>query len=158
MTNDTLWIVITLVGALGCAVCGLGLRQLHRRLQAVDAHFQSPQLRFRYTAHEAAAQLDTLGEGGRALMDRFSLLMAPMLAEILLVLLAVSRNAAQLAWMRAAMMGLSGLICLCGLAETLLVRRGRFRPASCLSRMKWGAFALWTLGMFAGLFLQSAAL
>lgn len=155
MSTDTLWLVITIVGAVGACVCGLGLRSLHQRLKAVDEHFQSPQLRFRYTANESAAQLDTLGEGGRLLMHRFSLLMIPMMLEVLLVLLAVSRNASQFAWLRAAMFIASGLISLSGIVETLLLRFEKHQPASVCSLLKWGAFALWTLGMFAGLFIQS---
>lgn len=155
MSSDTLWLVITIVGALGCAVCGLGLRSLHRRLTAIDEKFQSPQLRFRYTAHEAQTQLDTLGEGGLALMNRFSLLMIPMMLEVLLALLAVSHNAAKIEWMRMAMFGLSAVISLSGILETVCIRLRKGGAASVLSLGKWGAFALWTLAMFAGLFIQS---
>lgn len=155
MSNDTLWLIVTLVGALGAGVCGFGLYSLHKRLKAVDEKCQCPQLRFRYTADESAAQLDTLGEGGRALMRRFSLLMVPMMLEVLLVLLAVSNNAAQLEWMRLAMFALSVAVSLAGVAETLLIRFEKHRFASLLSLVKWGAFAVWTLGMFIGLFIQS---
>lgn len=158
MSSDTLWIIITIVGALGCAVCGLGLRSLHRRMLTVDEKFASPQLRFRYTAHEAQAQWDTLGEGGRALMDRFSVLMIPMMLEVLLVLLAVSHNAAKIEWMRAIMFALSGVISFAGVSETLCIRLKKHGAASVLSLGKWGAFALWTLAMFAGLFIQSTAI
>lgn len=155
MNSDTLWLVIAIIGALGTAVCGFGLYALHKRLKAADEHFQSPQLRFRYTANESAAQLDTLGEGGKLLMHRFSLLMIPMMLEVLLVLLAVSNNAAQIEWMRTAMFGLSAVISLSGVIETLLIRFEKHQPASLCSLIKWGAFAVWTLGMFAGLFIQS---
>ena len=88
-------------------------------------------------------------------MHRFSLLMIPMMLEVLLVLLAVSRNASQFAWLRAAMFIVSVFISLLGIAETLLLRFEKHQPASVCSLLKWGAFALWTLGMFAGLFIQS---
>lgn len=155
MNTDALWLVITIVGALGACVCGFGLYSLNRRLKDADEHFQSPQLRFRYTANEAQAQMDTLGAGGRALMDRFSLLMVPMMLEVLLVLLAVSNNAAEFAWLRMTMFALSGAVSLAGIAETLLIRFQKLAAASLFSSAKWGAAAIWTLGMFVGLFIQS---
>lgn len=155
MNENTLWILLTIVGVAGAVVLGLGLRKLNARIRGIDETFQSPQLSFRYQAEDVAHMLDRLGNGA-ALFERFCWMMLAMMAEVLIILLVVSHNITDILWLQYAMFGLSGLIWLTGSVETVAVTR---KPgfASVLSLIKWAAFALWTLGMFAGLFIKSTA-
>ena len=155
MSEQTLWTILTILGVVGSVALGLGLRKLHSRIRAVDEKFQSPQLAFRYQAADVQEMLARLG-GSAPLFQRFCQLMLFMMAEVLMVLLVVSHNITDIQWLQYAMFGVSGLIWLMGSVETLVITR---KPglASALSLIKWGAFALWTLGMFAGLFIRSTA-
>jgi len=158
MNENTLWILLTIIGVLGAAVIGLGLKKLQGMIRTKDETFQHPLLSFRYSAHDVhtlVEKLDELGIG--KLFDRFSWMMLGMMAEVLIVLMVVTHNAIGVAWMAQAMYGLSGVIWLVGSAEALLVRKAP-AAASVSSLIKWGAFALWTLGMFIGLFIRSTAL
>lgn len=156
MNEKTLWILLTVVGVVGAVVIGLGLRKMQNTLRGIDEHFQSPQLSFRYRAKDVREQLERLGEGAK-LFRRFCWMMLAMMAEVLVILLVVSHNITDMLWLQYAMFGMSAVIWLAGSVETLTVLR---KPglAGALSLVKWSAFALWTLCMFAGLFIRSTAL
>lgn len=156
MSIDLIWKLITAVGVVGTLAVGLSLKKVNDALKTHDKAFQAPQLRFRYTEAEAAACRAALGDGQRKL-DQFSLLMAAMMIELLLVFLTVTRNICHFAWLFPVMYGLSGLACLAGLAETLVLKK-QPKAAAVLSFVKWGAFGLWTACMFISLFLRSAQL
>lgn len=156
MNENTLWILLTIIGTAGAVVLGLGLKKLQSRIREIDEKFQSPQLSFRYQAQDVQDLLERLGEG-RPLFERFCWMMLFMMAEVLIILLVVSHNITDILWLEYAMFGASTVIWLVGSAETLaVIRKPGF--ASMLSLIKWGAFALWTLGMFAGLFIKSTAI
>ena len=157
MNEQTLWIILTAVGIAGAVVIGLGLKKLNSRIKEVNEKFVSPLLRFRYTANDAIACADTLQKAGIGkLYDRFSLMMLAMMAEVLILLMAATHNITELVWLQYGMFAMSGLIWLTGTAEAALIKKA---PAvsSVLSLIKWGAFAVWTLGMFVGLFIRSTA-
>ena len=156
MNEKTLWIILTVVGVVGAVAIGLGLRKMQNTLRGIDEHFQSPQLSFRYHAKDVREQLERLGEDVK-LFQRFCWMMLAMMAEVLIILLVVSHNITDMLWLQYAMFSMSAVIWLTGSVETLTVLR---KPgfASALSLVKWGAFAVWTLGMFAGLFIRSTAL
>ena len=157
MNEKTLWILLTAIGTLGTLALGAALRSLNTRIRSVYDKFQSPQLSFRYDAHDVCVMMDILKEKGVAkLFDRFCLLMAAMMAEVLMVLMVVAHNITDLVWIEYAMFGLSGVIWLTGTLETLILRNNP-KVAGQLSLIKWGAFAVWTLAMFAGLFIRSTA-
>ena len=158
MTEKTLWILLTVIGALGALVIGLGLNKLFKMIRQKDETFQHPLLSFRYRAHDVNAIVEKLdGMGIGKLFDRFSLMMLAMMAEVLIILMVVTHNAIGIAWMAQVMYVLSGVIWSVGSAEALLIRKAP-EVSSVASLLKWAAFALWTLGMFAGLFIRSTAL
>ena len=158
MNEKTLWLLLTIVGVLGAVVLGLGLKKLLGLMRQKDEKFLHPSLTFLYTTNEAAALADKLdGMGIGTLYDRFGWMMLAMMAEVLIILMVVTHNTIGIAWLAQAMYVLSGAIWAAGSAECLALRKA---PAlsSAASLVKWGAFALWTLGMFAGLFIRSTAL
>lgn len=158
MTEKTLWILLTIIGVAGALVMGLGLNKLFKMIRQKDETFQHPLLMFRYRAHDVNAIVEKLdGMGIVKLFDRFSLMMLGMMAEVLIILMVVTHNAIGIAWMAQAMYVLSGVIWSVGSAEALLIRKAP-EVSSVASLIKWAAFALWTLGMFAGLFIRSTAL
>ena len=65
--SPALWTAVGVVGAAGAALAGW---HMHRRqmpaLRALDADFQCPDMRFRYTPQELFDGLDRLGAQGRA--------------------------------------------------------------------------------------------
>ena len=138
--SQTAWTVLTVIAAAGSAGMYLVLRRQIRQMDGMP-----PQLCFGY---EKTAQPDR----------HFSLLFAVMLFFVGLVMAVVAHNAAEILWMRHAMYGLTFLGGAAGLAETLLVAASKLRGASVCARAKWACFALWTLGMFAGLFIRGWAL
>lgn len=138
--SQTAWTVVTVIAVAGSIGMYLLLRGRIRQMDGLP-----PQLCFGY---EKTAQPDR----------GFSLLFALMLAFAALVMAVVAHNAAEILWMRHAMYGFTLLGCTAGLAETLLVVCGRLRGAAVCARVKWACFAVWTLGMFAGLFLQGWAI
>lgn len=158
MSEQTLWTLLTVVGVLGAVVLGLGLKKLLGMIRQKDEAFLHPLLLFRYQAHDVTALVEKLdGMGIGKLFDRFSLMMLGMMAEVLIILMVVTRNAIGIAWMAQGMYALAGVIWAAGTAEALIIRKAP-KAASVSSLVKWGAFALWTLGMFAGLFIRSTAL
>ena len=155
MNENTLWIALTAVGVAGALVLGLGLKKLHAKIKEAWPEFQHPLLQFRYTANDARTIAHTMEEKGLAKpYDRFRWMMLAMMAEALLLLMAATHNITEIVWLQWTMFGLSGVIWLAGSLECLLLKKCP-RAASVLAYVKWGAFALWTLGMFAGLFIRS---
>ena len=155
MKETLLWTLITIVGTVGAVAIGLILMKLNKLIASRCEGFHSPQLSFRYTANDVNQLVENLKQVGALLpFNRFSQLMTAMMAEVLLVLLTVAHNIAHIAWIQTAMYALSGVIWLLGTAETLILQK---KPAlaSVLSIIKWGAFGIWTLGMFAALFIRS---
>jgi len=158
MSEKVLWILLTVVGAAGALVIGLGLKKLLCMIREKDEKFQHPLLSFRYKAHDVNALVEKLdGMGILKLFDRFGWMMLAMMAEVLIILMVVTRNAIGIAWLSQAMYVLAGVIWGVGSAEALLIRKAP-KAAGVSSLIKWGAFALWTMGMFAGLFIRSTAL
>ena len=157
MSEKTLWILLTVIGILGAVILGLGLKKLLGMIREKDETFLHPLLSFRYRANDAAALADKLdGMGIGKLYDRFSWMTLGMMAEVLIILMVVTHNAIGIAWLAQAMYVLSGVIWAAGSAECLALRKAS-ALSSAASLVKWGAFALWTLGMFAGLFIRSTA-
>lgn len=154
--NSTLWLITTIVAVAGALGMGLVLRNLHRRLTDALGGFQAWQLRFKYTADDVKADWAKLGSA-QPVMKRFCLLFVPMLFFAALCMAVVAHNAAEIRWMRHIMYGLTALACAFGLTETLLLPQ-KGKAASVCSLAKWACFAVWTVGMFAGLFIRSAAL
>ena len=138
--SQTAWTVVTVIAVLGTVGMYAVLRRPIRQMDGLP-----PQLCFGY---EKTAQPD----------QRFSLLFAVMLFFAGLAMAVVAHNATDILWMRHAMYALTVLGCAAGLAETLLVAAGKLRPASVCARAKWACFAVWTLGMFAGLLIRGWAL
>jgi len=149
--SNTLWLIATVIAVLGLIVFGLVLRRLYKAYRTVDGSYQPFQLRFKYAADDVPQ---------KAQDAKFCYLFIPMLFYVGLAMAVVAHNAAQLAWMRYAMYGLTALGCLLGLVETLLLAQGRrcAAAASVCSLLKWACFAVWTVGMFAGLFMKGWAL
>ena len=121
MNENTLWILLTVVGVAGALAVGVVLRMLNTRIRSVYGKFQAPQLSFRYDAHDVCTVVEILKEKGVAvLFDRFCLLMAAMMAEVLMILMVVAHNITDLVWLQYIMFGLSGVIWLTGTLETLI--------------------------------------
>ena len=155
MNEKLLWILLTIVGVVGVVTLGVLLSKLNKLIREKHEGFQSPQLSFRYSADRVNQLVENLeGKGLLPLFDRFSQLMAAMMAEVLIVLMVVAHNITDTPWVQIAMSSLSGVIFLTGTAETLILKK-QPKAAGALSLIKWAAFALWTLAMFATLFIRS---
>ena len=158
MNEKILWILMTIIGVVGVVALGVLLNKLTKLLRERHEGFQSPQLSFRYSADTANQLVENLeGKGVLPLFDRFSQLMAAMMAEVLIVLMVVAHNITDIPWVQMVMFSLSGVIWLTGTAETLILKK-QPKAASVLSLVKWAAFALWTLTMFVTLFIRSTQL
>ena len=145
--SQTMLTAETVVAVLGCGLFGWILNKLIKAYQKVDEKYQPLQLQFKYTASEVK------GED-----RRFSLLFVPMLFYAGLALAVVTHNASAVAWVRQAMYVLAAAGCFFGFVETMLLAYGRAKAAPVCGLIKWGCFAVWTLGMFAGLVLKGWAL
>ena len=147
--SQTMWTITTVIAVLGLALFGLILKKLHKAYKEIDEKYQPLQLQFKYSAADVKDEPAD---------KRFSLLFMPMLFYVGLALAVAAHNAASYAWMRYAMYGLAAAGCFAGFAETLLLAFGRGKAAPVCGRIKWICFAVWTLGMFLGLFLRGWAL
>ena len=154
--SSTLWLITTVAAIAGALGMGLVLKNLHKQLVSAFSGFQAWQLRFKYTSQDVKSDWEKLGSA-QPCMKRFCLLFVPMLFFAALCMAVVAHNAAEIRWMRHSMYGLTALACAFGCAETLLLP-GRAKTAAVCSLAKWACFAVWTAGMFAGLFIRSAAL
>ena len=156
--SQTAWTIVTVVAVAALVGVGLLLSRLHRRLRALDAAFLAPQLRFQYTKEEMFAAVTKIGQDGHRILKTFGWWFLPMLAACALAMAVVAHNAATIRWMRWAMYALTAAGCAAGVWETLCLEFGKIKAASILGRVKWAFFAVWTVGMFAGLFIRSWAL
>ena len=149
--SQTLWLIATIIAVLGLCVFGMILIRLYKAYKAADPQYEPFQLRFRYAACDVPE---------RPADARFSYLFIPMLFYVGLAMAVVTHNAAAIRWMRYAMYGLTALAGAAALPETLLLARGRrcARAAGVCGVIKWACFALWTLGMFAGLVMKGWAM
>lgn len=154
--SATLWMITTIAAAAGMLVCYLLLKKPLKALDQVSKGYQPPQIRFRYAQKDIFADLDAQG---RRMLQRFSLLFVPTLFFASLCMAAVAHNAAEAAWMRHTMYALTVCGCLTGFVETLLIAGGRgVKAAPVCSLIKWACFAVWTVGMFAGLIIRGWAM
>lgn len=146
--SQTMWTAATVVAVLGCGLFGWILKKLIKAYKEVDEGYQPLQLQFKYAAS------DVKGED-----RRFSLLFVPMVFYVGLALAVVTHNASAVAWVRQAMYVLAAAGCFFAFVETMLLAFGRAKAAAPVCGLiKWGCFAVWTLGMFAGLVLKGWAL
>lgn len=156
--SQTAWNILTAVTVVLLIVLGLYLNRLHKRIRTYSKGFLSPQLRFAYTPQELFPAVQELGHDGHALLKRFGWWFVPMLALVGMAMAVVAHNAAGIQWMRWAMYALTAVGCLFGTVETLCLEFGKIKAASVCGRAKWICFGIWTVGMFAGLFIKSWAL
>lgn len=155
--SSTLWTIATITAVVGAVGMGLILKKRHKQFTAVLSGFQAWQLRFKYTEKDVTDVRPQLGKG----ITQFSLLFVLMVFFAGLCMAVVAHNAAEMRWMRHSMYGLTALGCLFGCAETLLLaceKGACVKAAPVCSLLKWVCFAVWTAGMFIGLFIRSAAL
>lgn len=158
--SQTMWIIVTVVAMIGAVGMGLWLKNIHRKLSDQVQGYQAPQLRFRYTEADFRAESPKLGPEGRRVLRTFDRLFVVMLVFVGLCMAVVAHNAAQFQWLRWGMYGLTAAGCAFGALETLLLtaeKKGA-KAASVCSLIKWICFGVWVACMFAGLFIQSAAL
>ena len=157
---DRLWIGFTVLSVAGILLFGWLLRKRYRALQEWQKGYQPPQMRFRYSANDLSAEFDGMGEREHALLRQFSWIFVPMLFYVGIALAVVAKNAAQYAWMAWAMNLLGFAGCLLGVIESVLLvgEKALAKAASACSLAKWICFGIWVVGMFAGLFIRSAAL
>ena len=167
--SPALWTAVGAVGAAGAALAGW---HMHRRqmpaLRALDADFQCPDMRFRYTAQELFDGLDRLGAQGRALLLRFWLADAGFAVALLAVTLAAAHNSMpDLSPLRMVMDAAACLRALADLLENALLvravraypnrrRAGTVHAASAATSVKWCMTGLWVAGLFGGLVLRAA--
>lgn len=141
MSEASLWMLITALGAVGTALFGYAAYRLHRMMGG----FVPRQLRWAYPprggdSHAADA----------VLLARFRLVLFFALTMLWLALLAVSHNVAPWPWLLYAMMALSTAAWLAAMAENLLLP-ARAAAAGVLGKIKWCLMILWVAGMFVGL-------
>lgn len=156
--SQTAWNILTAVTVVGVCVFGFILSCLSKRLRALDKAYQPPHLRFGYRPETLVAEIP---EGGEPIVHRFGVLFVPTLVFAALTMAVVAHNTAGILWIRYAMYACTAAACLFGEIETLLLfshRERTLRTAFVLGWIKWGLFAVWTLGMFAGLFIRSWSL
>jgi len=151
--SQNAWMITTVIAVLGVIGMYAAIRPGLKKMQSIQKGFQPLQLRFRYTEKDAAEAVQSLGEGGAKMLRTFSLLFLPMLFFAGLCLAVVAHNAAPYAWLRRVMYALAALGCCFGGVETLLLP-SRAKAAGTCSLLKWVCFGIWTLGMFAGLFIK----
>ncbi len=157
---NRLWIGLTVLSVAGIVLFGWLLRKRYRALQEWKKDYQPPQMRFKYTAEELAAEFDDMGKREHTLMRQFDGIFVPMLFYVGMALAVVTQNAAQYAWMAWAMYGLTVVGCVLGMAESVLLigEKMTLKAARACSLLKWICFGIWVVGMFAGLFIRSTAL
>ena len=139
MSEASLWMLITVLGAVGTALFGFAAYRLHRMMGG----FVPRQLRWDVSA-SGGEQADAV------LLARFRLVMFFALTMLWLALLAVSHNAAPWPWLLYAMMALATAAWLAAMAENLLLP-ARQAAAGALGKIKWCLMILWVAGMFVGL-------
>ena len=147
--SQTMWTIATVIAALGLGLFGVILNRLFKAYKQVDETYQPFQLRFRYAAKDIPEE---------PVDRRFSLLFVPMLFYAGLAMAVVAHNASAMVWLRWTMYALTAAACFAGTVETLLLWARKSAAAPVFGLIKWGCFAVWTAGMFAGLLLKGWAL
>lgn len=155
MNDNSIWILMTIVGVACTLFCSFNLRSSYQALRAALPDFIVPQLSFRYSPAQVQSQVESMDKTFLQTLRQFSKHMSDTLVGVWMLLMVVSRNCTTLQWLMLGMMGAATLAFLFGVLETMFVRRAHFRLARACSVLKWGLFALWTAGMFAGLFIRS---
>ena len=153
MRNNTLWILLSALGAAGTAAFGYQLYRLHRAMAQKRPGYLMPQLRMSY---DPQTVLDEAKQPDISLFFRFRAWLFPALAALLLVLLAATRNAAPWLWLYHAMFALAAAAFLFATVENILLPHLP-RAAAFLGRIKWGMVILWVAGMFTGLIAKGFA-
>lgn len=168
--SSTVWLILTIVGAAGSAVCLYGFYGDKKRgypaLKALDSQFELPDMRRRYTPEELFDCLDKLGAEGQKLLCRLWRLDSAFALFLALVLAVVSHNLAAVRWLRWAMYGLAALRSLLDLLENALLlrvcaaypshrRTGAAKAASRCTAAKWAAAVVWVVGMFGALLVRA---
>ena len=157
---NRLWIGLTVLSVAGILLFGWLLRKRYQALQEWKKGYQPPQMRFRYTKNELAAEYDEMGPRERLLMRQTDWLFVPMLFYAGMAMAVVTRNAAQYEWMAWIMYGLTAAGVFLGMAESVLLLGEKLlaKAAGACSLLKWICFGIWVAGMFIGLFIRSTAL
>ena len=157
---NRLWTGLTALSVAGILLFGWLLRKRYMALQEWKKGYQPPQMRFAYDLSVMKAEWDEMGKDQHTLLRQFDWLFVPMLFYVGVALAVVTRNAAQYAWMEWLMYGLAIAGTLLGMMETVLLVAEQLaaKAARACSLMKWICFGIWVVGMFAGLFIRSAAL
>ncbi len=147
--SQTMWIIATVIAVAGLILFGLIMNRLFKKQRAVDKTFEPLVLRFRYTKNDV---------NPCEVEKRFTWLFVALLFYAGLALAVVTHNATDLRWLRHTMYTMAALGCLAGVLESLLIIRKSAKAAPVLSLAKWALLAVWTVGMFAGLFIRGWAL
>ena len=167
--NQTWWTVLTAVAGLGMAACLYVMHGTGRGipgLKALDGGFQSLDMRFHYGSDQAFACLDGVGSAGRPLLRGFWLIDFAFIACFLMVMLAITRNTAQIAAVRYGMYAAAMLCALLDAVENAMLLRvcaaypekrlcGLAAVAGYVTSAKWITLGVWLLGLFAGLFASA---
>lgn len=144
MSESVLWMLITVLGAVGTALFGYAAYRLCRMMARGRQGFVPRQLRWAYPPSGDSDAADAV------LLARFRLVLFFALTMLWLALLAVSHNVAPWPWLLYAMMALSTAAWLAAMAENLLLP-ARAAAAGALGKLKWCLMILWVAGMFVGL-------
>jgi len=153
--NNSIWILMTIVGLACTLFYGFEAHSSWKTLRVSCPDFLVPQLSFRYNAALVQSQMESMDKTCLNTLRLFCKQLSDALVGIWMLLLVVSRNCTNLSWLMYGMMGAATLALLFAEAETLLVKKAHVRAAHACSVLKWGVCALWTLAMFAGLFIRS---
>ena len=157
---NRLWMGMTVLSVAGIVLFGWLLRKRLIALQKQHRGYQPPQMRFGYDPAALTREWDGMDAQARALLVQFDWLFVPLLFYVGVAMAVVAHNTASLRWMAWAMNALAAAAVVCGMAESLLLLGEKLtvKAAKVCSLVKWICFGLWVVGMFAGLFLRSAAL
>lgn len=157
---DHLWTGLTALSVAGILLFGWLLRKRYMALQEWKKGYQPPQMRFAYDLSAVKAEWDEMGADQHTLLRQFDWLFVPMLFYVGIALAVVTHNAAQYPWMEWLMYAFAVAGTLLGMMETVLLvaEQLALKAARACSLMKWICFGIWVVGMFAGLFIRSAAL
>ncbi len=147
--SQTMWYIATGVAVAGLLLFGLIMNKLYQKQRAVESAFQPLVLRFKYAASDVNPGV---------VEKRFTWLFVAILFYVGLALAVVTHNASDFRWLRHTMYVFAALGCFAGVWESLFIIRSAAKAAPVMNFLKWLCFGIWTLGMFAGLFIKGWAL